>query len=579
MSLLNKFRNWTSLPRVAPFVPKSIICLLEGYTTQKFSKDLIAGATVGVLSLPLAMALAISAGVDPQRGLYTACVAGFLISLLGGSRFLVGGPTGAFVALIYAIISRSGYQGLQIATLMAGLLLVLFGIFRLGALIRFVSFPVIIGFTNGIAITLAIAQLNGFFGFHIDHPSPEAFGKLKEAFFSLPDLAILPTSYAIGTLFLIWAFKRINKKIPAVMCALIIIVAIQMYFQLPVPTIESAFGAIPRSLPSPEIPSMSFDLLCSTFPDAFSIALLGAIESLLCAVIADSMASTKHKSDCELVGQGVANVGSALFGGMPATAAVARTVANVQLHAKTPFAGIFHALTILLLMWCLAPYANAIPLSALAAVLLFVAWNMFEFEEMKAVIKGSRSEALVMIVTLIVTVLVHISTAVQIGVLLSIIHFMKKMVSSTTAKEVSFEAKQTIEHIQEESTVSDSFDQQAKWLDSLSDQTKVLEIEGPFFFGVSDILAEVLPSFSKTPKRLVLRFRLVPFIDQTGIQALALFKKRCEKAGIDLYFSEIKNSVLKVMEKSELIEAIGKDHVLRSPQEILELDSPLAIKA
>lgn len=573
MSLISKIRHWTSLPKINPFIPKSVVCLLEGYSTQTLSKDLLAGITVGVLSLPLAMALAISAGVDPQRGLYTACVAGFLISLLGGSRFLVGGPTGAFVVLIYDIVTKSGYAGLQAATLMAGFLLVLFGVFRLGALIRFVSFPVIIGFTNGIAITLAIAQLNSFFGLIVPHPAPDALDKLWETCVALPGMAMLPTIYAFGTLFLIFFFKRISKRIPGVMCTLVIVVLVQLYFQFPVPTIESAFGSIPRSLPLPEIPNVSFELFRKTFPDAVSIALLGAIESLLCAVIADSMASTKHKSDCELVGQGIANVGSAFFGGMPATAAVARTVANVQLQARTPFAGIFHALTIILLMWCLAPYANAIPLSALAAVLISVAWNMLEIEEMKAVFKGSRSESIVMVVTMIVTILVHISAAVQVGVLLSIIHFMKKMIDSTTAKTVNAETKQTIETIEEETLEADSIDRQNEWIHTLSNDTKVLEIEGPFFFGVSDILSEVLPTFSRPPKRLILRFRLVPFIDQTAIQSLTHFKNRCDKMGISLYFSEMKAPVLSAMKKSGLIDHVGGDkHVLKTPENIIALD-------
>lgn len=558
---IEKLRKWSSLPQINPFIPKSVICLLEGYSRKMLANDLFAGITVGVLSLPLAMALAISAGVDPEKGLYTACVAGFLISLLGGSRFLVGGPTGAFVALIYTVVSAHGYAGLQAATLQAGCILILLGIFRLGTLIRFVSYPVIVGFTNGIAITLAISQFNNFLGLNIPHPAPDALDKLCETASALSQTAWIPTAYACLTLFLIFFFKRLSKKIPAIMCALVIVVLIQMFFQLPVQTIQSAFGSIPQSLPMPEIPNISFELLRKTFPDGFSIALLAAIESLLCAVIADSMASTKHKSDCELVGQGVANVGSVMFGGMPATAAVARTVANVQLQAKTPFAGMFHAITILIMMWLLAPYANSIPLSALAAVLLSVAWNMFETEQMFAVIKGTKSEAIVMFITMLVTVLVHISAAVQVGVLLSIAIFMKKSIESTTAR--------ALESYNVNELISDNVDAEETWKSKLPSTVKVFEIEGPLFFGVSDILSEAIPNFEEVPKKLLLRFRFVPFIDQTGIQSLLTFHQQCQKKSVDLYFTELKPATYTVLEQADVICTIGKDHVLKKPEDIL----------
>lgn len=577
MKFVSKLRHWVANPKVNPFVPKTVVCLLEGYNRQTLSKDILAGLTVGVLSLPLAMALAISSGVDPQRGLYTACVAGFLISLLGGSRFLVGGPTGAFVVLIYDIVSKSGYDGLQAATLQAGFLLILFGVLRLGALIRFVSFPVIIGFTNGIAITLAISQLNNFFGLNIPHPAPDAIDKLRETASALPTLSYMATGYALATLFLIFFFKKLSTRIPAVMCTLIVIVGVQMYFGFHVSTIESAFGSIPRTLPSPEMPHISFDLFRQTFPDAVSIALLGALESLLCAVIADSMASTKHKSDCELVGQGVANVGSVFFGGVPATAAVARTVANVQLNARTPFAGIFHAITILLLMWLLAPYANSIPLSSLAAILLYVAWNMLEIQEMKTVFAGCRTESIVMLVTMIITILVHISAAVQVGVLLSIIVFMKKTIDSTTAKDMNIATKQALETMKVEAMVADSLDKEEEWQQKLSPKTKVFEIEGPLFFGVSDILSEVLPHLTEVPERLVLRFRSVPFIDQTGIQSLHSFYERCKKKNIELYLSEVRPHVLASIRKTGLIEKLGPHRLISRPDQILTLDQNEAL--
>ena len=563
MSLFSRLQRWTSLPQVNPFIPKSLVCLLEGYNKKTFLHDLLAGLTVGVVSLPLAMALAISAGVDPERGLYTACIGGFLISLFGGSRFLIGGPTGAFVALIYTVVSVHGYAGLQAATLMAGLLLVLLGIFRLGKLIRFVSYPVIVGFTNGIAITLAISQFNSFLGLRIPHPAPDAIDKLFETGAALSQTALLPTIYGCATLLLISIFRKISKKLPAIMCALTIVVAVQLYFQFPIDTIQSAFGSIPRTLPSPEIPQISFELIRKTFPDAISIALLAAIESLLCAVIADSMASTKHKSDCELIGQGIGNLGSVFFGGIPATAAVARTAVNVQLQAKTPFAGMFHALTILLMMWLLAPYANAIPLSALAAVLLSVAWNMFEYEQMLSVMRISKTETLVMLTTMLVTVLVHISAAVQVGVLLSIIIFMKKSIEATTAK--------AMESYKVEELIADTIEHEEEPFKSeLPSSTKLFEIEGPLFFGVSDILSECLPNFEEKPKTLILRFRLVPFVDHTGTQSLLNFYQTCQKKEVELYFSELRPSVYEILNQAEVLDVIGKDHILKRPEDILE---------
>jgi SulP family sulfate permease len=566
MSLLSRIRRWVALPQINPFVPKSVICLLEGYTKKTLFHDLFAGITVGVISLPLAMALAISAGVDPEKGLYTACVGGFLISLFGGSRFLVGGPTGAFVALIYTIVSVHGYAGLQAATLMAGLILIVLGICRLGKLIRFVSYPVFVGFTNGIAITLAISQFNNFLGLTIPHPAPDAIDKLFETASFLSQTAFIPTVYALATLVLIFLFKKVSKKIPAIMCALTIVVLIQLYFQFPVSTIQSAFGSIPRTLPSPEIPHISFELLRKTFPDAISIALLAAIESLLCAVIADSMASTKHKSDCELIGQGIGNLGSVLFGGIPATAAVARTAVNVQLQAKTPFAGMFHALTILAMMWLLAPYANVIPLSALAAVLLSVSWNMFEYDQMLSVFRGSKAEALIMIITMLITVLVHISTAVQVGVLLSIIMFMKKSIKTTSAR--------ALESYKVDELIADTIEKEESWMSEIPPSIKIVEIEGPLFFGVSDILAEALPHLEEIPKKLILRFRLVPFIDQTGVQSLVDFHKSCIKKNIELYFSELKTSTHTILKQSGVLHALGEGHVLKKPTDILSQVTP-----
>lgn len=555
MSLQQRIRAWISSPAVAPFVPKLIVCMMEGYTRSIFLADLFAGITIGVIALPLAMAFSIGAGLDPSYGLYTAIVAGFLTSIFGGSRFLVGGPTGAYVILIFGVLQRFGYEGLVCATLQAALFLFLLGVLRCGGLIRFISYPVIVGFTCGLSIVLIMSQVNDLFGLVV----PNAPVDMIDRFQAAVHYATTFNPYAFGisaaTLVSIIAFRRWSKKFPGVIVALCLVTLVSYFFDLPVETIQSKFGNIPRDLPAPQWPPISFELIRKTFPDAVAIALLGAIESLLACVIADSLTGTRHKSNCELIGQGIANVGAIVFGGIPSTGAIARTTASIQLQAKTPMTGIIHSFTILILMYLLAPVASLVPLSALATVLLVVAWGMFELDQLKEVIKGGQGETLILATTFLITVLVDINTAVQTGVLLSIILFLKRSTESTTGK--------LLEAIEEDEEISDtSTDVGGSWQMALPPDTKVYEIEGPFFFAVADLLADVLTHFDPLPRRLIVRMRSVPFIDATAVNALRRFAAQCKHRNVELFIAELRPEVRNYLERAEFFPLFPEDHVL-----------------
>ena len=565
MKLIEKLKEFFSSPTIAPFAPKSVVCLLEGYSWKLFSHDLLAGITVGVIALPLAMAFAIAAGLGPEKGLYTAIVAGFLNSIFGGSRFLIGGPTGAYVVLIFGVMHKYGYEGLVCATLEAAIILFLLGFFKCGSLIKFIPYPVIIGFTSGIAILLISSQINDFFGLHVTQTSADFIEKMQLALANASTASVSAILIAVLSLVFILVAKQKSKKFPGVIVALILATLVTLIFNLPVETIASKFGEIPRTLPSPSFPSLSFDLLRKTFPDAIGIALLGAIESLLCAVIADSLAGTRHKSNCELIAQGISNFGSIIFGGIPSTGAIARTTASMQFQAKTPFAGIIHAITLLFLMLVLAPYASLIPLAALAAVLVSVGINMFEFEEMKDLIKGFRGDALVLLATLAVTIFVDLNVAVQTGVLLSIVLFLKKSTESTRGR--------IYQAIEAEEAMSDG-DAGGSWQMTLPADVKVYEIEGPFFFGVSDMLSEVFQYFETLPKTLIIRMRSVPFIDSTGINAFEHFAKTCQTKKVTLFLCELNEEVRTSLEKAEFFEHFPNENVITSLDKVILPQEP-----
>lgn len=547
------------------FIPKSIICFREGYNRQIFFQDLFAGISVGVIALPLALAFAIGSGVTPERGLFTAIVAGFLISFLGGSRVQIGGPTGAYVVIVYAIVQKYGYDGLAVATLMAGVMMVLMGLARFGVLLKFIPFPVTVGFTTGIAVVIFSSQLRDFFGLQIENVPPKFIEKCSVLCQFAHTFNIWAFSISFSSLALIFILRRFYPKLPGAIIAVALATLATQLFQLPLTTIESKFGVIPNLLPVPSFPSFSYDLVKTVFPDAITIALLGAIESLLSAVVADGMTGHKHRSNCELMAQGLANVGSIIFGGIPATGAIARTTANIRLGAKTPVAGMIHAITLLLLMVFLAPFAGKIPLAALSAVLVFVAWNMSELAHFLEILKGPKGDSLVLVITFLLTVLIDLTVAVQIGVILSAFIFIKHMSDRTTVQVCEILVKEN----SNESNEIPEFDDDLLFKTNIPLDIRVFEIIGPFFYSVADLLDEALICLDKYPKVFILRLNKTPLIDATGIRAIKQFGRKCELKEISFLISDVSKEQIKFLQDTGIEKLIGKERIFK------EIDSAL----
>lgn len=541
--------------RFQDYIPKSFFCFKEGYSKQYFFNDLFAGISVGVIALPLALAFAIGSGVLPERGLFTAIVAGFLISLLGGSRVQIGGPTGAFVIIVYATIQKHGYDGLAVATIIAGILMILMGIARFGVFLKFIPFPVTTGFTTGIALVIFTSQIKDFFGLQIDKVPPQFLEKCTLFCLQAGTWSKWTFCVASSTLVLIFVLRRYYPRLPGAIIAILLATSATYIFGLPLETIGSKFGEIPRVLPMPSFPAISYDLIKNVFPDAITIALLGAIESLLSAVVADGMTGHRHRSNCELVAQGLANLGSIIFGGIPATGAIARTSANIKMGAKTPLAGMIHAITLLLLMLLLAPLAAKIPLCALSAVLIYVAWNMSELGHFVEILRGQKSEALILLVTFLLTVLIDLSVAVQVGVVLAAFIFVKKMTDNTSVEVCRILID---ENDHEAPELRDS---EILFRKDIPDEITVFEINGPFFYSVADLLSETLTRLDKTPRFFILRMQKVPVVDATGIKALKEFQVKCKQKEITFLLSGLSEKVREKFKISSVEASIGKDHI------------------
>lgn len=541
--------------RYQDYIPKSFICFKEGYTKEIIRNDIFAGISVGVIALPLALAFAIGSGVAPEQGLYTAIIAGFLISLLGGSRVQIGGPTGAFVVIVYAVIQRHGYEGLAIATFIAAILMILMGLARFGILLKFIPYPVTTGFTTGIALVIFTSQLKDFFGLNIAHVSPEFLEKCKGLCLYAHTWNWTATCIAVGTLAAIFLFRRYFPKLPGTIIAIIMATLIVSLFNLPMETIETKFGSIPRMLPEPTWPHITLERIREVFPDAITIALLGSIESLLSAVIADGITGHRHRSNGELVAQGFANIGSVIFGGIPATGAIARTSANIRLGAKTPLAGMVHAVTLLLLMVLLAPVASKIPLAALAAVLVYVAWNMSELPHFISILKGKNSDALVLVITFLLTVLIDLTVAVQVGVILSAFLFVKHMTDATMVQT----CKVLIDENAHET--AEARDAEILFRKDIPENVEIFEIKGPFFYSVSDQLEEALLQCESHISVFILRMRHVPLVDATGINALKKFAKKCKERKITFIMSGVRPELLEMFKKSGLVQHVGEENI------------------
>ena len=540
-------------PGWAHFLPKSYTVLREGYTKRNALHDLLAGLTVGIVAFPLAMAFAIASGVSPQQGLFTAIVGGFLISFLGGSRFQVGGPTGAFVVIIYGIVQRHGYDGLIIATLMAGAILIVLGVSRIGTLIKYIPYPVTTGFTSGIALIIASSQVKDFLGLNLDKVPAEFLEKVGA--FSRTIGSVNPDAVAVGvgSLALIVLFRRFAPRIPGPIVAVAVSAAVVWGFHLPVETIGSRFGAIPNMLPAPHWPAVSLHTVRQLMPDALTIALLAGIESLLCAVVADGMTGDRHRSNGELVAQGTANIVSVMFSGIPATGAIARTATSIKSGAFSPVAGMLHAGFVLLFMFFLGPLVSLIPLACLAAILFLVAWDMSEVGHFIALFKAPRSDIIVLVATFGLTVLVDLNVAVQAGVVMAALLFMRRMAEVT-------ELRATIDTEDAPEEERDG-DPEATRTKRLPPSCEVYEIDGPFFFGVADRLKDTLTYLVRRPVVFLLRMRRVPAVDATGLHALEEFAAKCRHQGTVLLLSEVSSQPARAIRRSRLDTKIGEQNI------------------
>lgn len=549
------------------YIPKSVEVFrppYQKYTAARLASDAVAGATVAIIALPLAMALAIASGTTPDRGLYTAIVAGFLISLLGGSRVAIGGPTGAFVVLVYHVIEGHGYAGLLVATTMAGLILIVMGLSGFGSLIKFIPYPVTTGFTAGIAVVIASTQVKDALGLTMDAvPADflEKWGAYARALGTWNGSAAAVTA---GSLLVIAGFRRWAPRIPGAIVAVVASAAIASWFALPVETIGTRFGGIPRTLPPPALPDFDWRLVREMIPDATTIALLAAIESLLCCVVADGMTGYRHKSNCELVAQGVANLGAVLFGGLPATGAIARTTANIQSGGRTPVAGMLHAVFLLAIMLALAPLARLVPLATLSAILLVVAWNMSEVDHFRSLLRAPKSDIAVLLTTFGLTVLIDLTVAVQVGMVLAALLFMRRMSEVTNIQKLADPSSE------DAAAGAERAERAARERALVPEGVLVYEIDGPFFFGVVDRLAELGLRGSAAPEVIIFQMRDVPAIDASGLHALEQFHARCRRQGGDLLIVGLHAQPWMAVRRSGFDDHIGEENLCATLEDALE---------
>ncbi len=536
---------------------------IKNYSKGQLVKDITAGFIVAIIALPLSIALALASGATPEQGLYTAIVAGFFISFLGGSRVQIAGPTAAFASIVAGIIAVNGFSGLVIATILAGIMLILMGVFKLGSLIKFIPFTITTGFTSGIAITILIGQIKDFFGLTFKNSPIETIDKVKEAVNCFGTINIEATIIGVVTLLILVLLPKVLKKIPPSLIAILVSALLVKFLDLNVLTIGDLYE-ISSAPPTPKLPEFSFETVKSVLPDAFTIAILAAVESLLSCVVADGMIGSRHNSNMELVAQGVGNIASALFGGIPATGAIARTAANIKNGGRTPVAGMVHAIVLLLVLLVLMPLASYIPMPAIAAILFVVAYNMSEWREFVHICKKSpKSDVLVLVTTFVLTIVFDLVVAICVGLVLATVLFMKRMSDETTAygwKE--FDEDSDAESIS---------------LKKIPDGVAVFEITGPIFFGAATKLLDVILSHDKSKKVLVLRMRSVPAIDATGLHALEDILESLEKNNIKVVVSHINEQPMKTLKKSGVYKKIGKDNFCKNIEEALERAEQLTI--
>lgn len=537
-------------------IPKTITCL-KHYTKEQFIKDFISGIIVAIIALPLSIALAIASGVSPEKGLYTAIIGGFIVSLLGGSRVQIGGPTAAFVVIVYGIIQKFGIEGLFVSTIMAGIFLVIMGLLKFGSLIKYIPSSITTGFTSGIAVVLLSTEVKDFFGLKMQAVPSHFVEKLISYFNNFYTMNFESLFISILTLGIIILWPRINKKIPGTFIAIIIVTVITMVFKLNVTTIGSQFGQISSSLPHPSFPKVNFTMINELMLPALTIAILGSVESLLSAVVSDGMIGGSHRSNMELIAQGLANIFSSAFGGIPVTGAIARTAANVKNGGRTPVAGMIHALTLLIIMLLFMPYVKLIPMASLAAVLVMIAYNMGDWEAFKTIFKCPKSDALVFIVTFILTIFLDLVVAIGVGTVLASFLFMRKMSDLTEVKYIldddeDKDANEFIENI------------------AMPQYISIYEISGPFFFGAANKFVAAIREMGVPSKVLIIKMSKVPFMDSTAYHSFEMLYNICQKHHTRLIILKIKNQPLEMLKKYGFVDMIGENNFCSTVDEAIE---------
>jgi sulfate permease, SulP family len=541
-----------------PFQPK-LLSTLRGYDRGQLARDVSAGVVVGIVALPLAIAFAIASGVTPERGLATAIVAGLLISALGGSRVQIGGPTGAFVVIVYGIVEKFGYDGLAVATMMAGVMLLLLGVARLGGAIKFIPHPVVQGFTTGIAVIIGVGQLRDLLGLRMTAVPADFLEKLRAYAEHLGTVNPHAVGVAALSLLVITQGGRVSRRVPSPFLALVVGTAAVQLLDLPVETVGSRFGEFGAALPRPSLPAVDFGELQQLAGPAFTIALLGAVESLLSAVVADGMIGTRHRSNTELVAQGIANIASPIFGGIPATGALARTATNVKSGGRTPVAGIVHAITLLLIALFFGRWASLIPMATLGAVLAVVAYNMSEWRNFVAELRAPRSDVAVLLVTFALTVLVDLTVAIEVGMVLAAFLFMRRMAEVTNVQAVT----------REFADAQEAEDADAVRLRAVPKGVEVYEIDGPFFFGAAERFKDTLGQIAAKPKVLIIRMRKVPAMDSTGMHALKELAHRSRREGTLVVLSDVHSQPMIALGRSALLDELGDENIVGSIDEAL----------
>ncbi len=531
---------------------------LRGYTRQSFFNDLQAGILVGIVALPLAIAFAIASGVSPDRGLVTAVVAGFLISALSGSRVNIGGPTGAFVVIVYGIVQTHGVDGLMAATLMAGVLLVAMGLAGFGSLIKYIPHPVTVGFTSGIAVVILSSQVRDLLGLPMASVPADFFAKWAAYAGALDGVNWVAAALSAGSVAIVALWPKVTGKVPGSLVALAAATAAVQVFGLPVETIGSRFGEIPSGLPAPSLPHVEWAQLRELVSPAITIALLAGIESLLCASVADGMIGGRHRSNMELVAQGVANIASPLFGGIPATGAIARTATNVKNGGRTPVAGIIHAVTLLIIMLAFGRWATRIPLCALAAILVVVAYNMSEWRTFRTLLRSPRADVAALLITFALTVAVDLTVAIEAGVLVSLLLFMKSMSESMSVNPLSAAMREERDPIAEPEVWSKH---------RFPPGVEVFDVQGPLFFGAAQRFEESLKVVGAKPRAVIVRIQDVAHVDATGLHALEQFHGHCRRAGIRFLLAGVRMQPKLALERSGLAARIGPENVAATLEE------------